>query len=104
MIRKLDELGRIVIPVEFRTKENWKQRDDIEIIENEHEIILKKHNYIPCSNCETKCDEDDLYCKKCGEKLWEEEEEEQFIENDEEGNAFALINESCELEDWEEER
>lgn len=30
--------------------------------------------------------------------------ERDFIENDEEGNAFALINESCELEDWEEER
>lgn len=34
MVRKLDELGRIVIPIEFRNINNWKERDQIEMIEN----------------------------------------------------------------------
>lgn len=69
MIRKLDELGRIVIPMEFRNFNNWNARDDIEIIENEDEIILRKHTDKKCKKCNNGVLKKDKYCSNCGTKL-----------------------------------
>src|SRR5699024_10489688 len=43
MIRKVDELGRVVIPIELRRSLHIKERDPVEIYINGDQIILKKH-------------------------------------------------------------
>lgn len=72
IVRKVDELGRIVLPVELRRTLNIEVRDPIEIFVNEDTILLKK--YAPaCILCgET----DDLIeyrgkkiCRECIGKL-----------------------------------
>ena len=42
IIRKLDELGRVVIPIELRNKFNISEKDPIEIYVEGSNIILKK--------------------------------------------------------------
>ena len=69
MIRKLDELGRIVIPKEFRKEYEWENNCKIDIIEYGNKIILKKHDTKICSNCNNECEKKDKYCSKCGEKV-----------------------------------
>ena len=69
MIRKLDELGRIVIPMEFRKKLNWNYKDEIDIIEIEDGVILKKYSRIQCKYCNNNVYKKDKYCSKCGNKL-----------------------------------
>ena len=44
IIRKVDELGRIVLPKEMRTTFDIKERDPIEIFVEGDNIILKKYN------------------------------------------------------------
>ncbi|SOC45090.1 AbrB/MazE/SpoVT family DNA-binding domain-containing protein [Salinicoccus kekensis] len=43
IVRKVDELGRIVIPIELRRILNIEIKDPIEILTNDDEIILKKY-------------------------------------------------------------
>ena len=43
IVRSVDELGRIVIPKEMRTKMNIKSSDPIEIYVEGDKIILKKY-------------------------------------------------------------
>ena len=43
IIRKIDDLGRIVLPMELRKKLGIDQRDPIEIYVDGDAIILKKH-------------------------------------------------------------
>lgn len=43
MVRKVDELGRVVIPIELRRSLGIKEKDPIEIYIEEDEIILKKY-------------------------------------------------------------
>lgn len=66
MYRKLDELGRIVIPIEFRNNNKWKHKDKIEIIEYDDEIILRKYKGKKCKKCNIKVYENDNYCSNCG--------------------------------------
>lgn len=69
MIRKIDELGRIVIPAEFRKKYNWNYKDSIDIIEYDDEIILRKDKGIQCKKCKTNVYDTDNYCSNCGKRL-----------------------------------
>ena len=52
IIRKLDELGRIVIPIEIRNQFNLLEKDQLEIYVKHNTIILKKYeeNCIICGN------------------------------------------------------
>lgn len=51
--RKIDELGRIVIPMEIRNNMNIKEKDDFQIyIENDKIILQKPNNY--CIYCHSK--------------------------------------------------
>ena len=52
IIRRIDELGRIVIPVELRNKLELTEKDYIEIFVEGHNIILKKaeQNCIFCGS------------------------------------------------------
>ena len=43
IIRKVDELGRVVIPVELRRLYDIEVRDAIEIFTDEDSIVLKKY-------------------------------------------------------------
>ncbi|MGG3801205.1 AbrB/MazE/SpoVT family DNA-binding domain-containing protein [Metabacillus fastidiosus] len=50
VVRKVDELGRIVIPIELRRVMNIKEKDSLEIFVEEDEIILKKYEpYMACA-------------------------------------------------------
>ncbi len=69
MIRKLDKLGRIVIPIEFRIKNNWNYKDPIDIIEYDNEIILRKDKGTQCEKCKTNICNTDNYCSNCGKKI-----------------------------------
>lgn len=44
IVRKLDELGRIVLPIEIRNNFGIGRRDAIEIFTSNDKIILKKYN------------------------------------------------------------
>ena len=46
IVRKIDDLGRIVIPKEIRKSLNIENNDDIEIFTEEDKIILKKYSYL----------------------------------------------------------
>ncbi len=42
IVRKLDELGRIVIPIELRRSLNIKEKDPLEIFVENERIVLKR--------------------------------------------------------------
>ena len=44
IVRKVDELGRVVIPVELRRSMNINIKDPLEIFVDGEMIILKKHS------------------------------------------------------------
>jgi len=49
IVRKVDELGRVVIPVELRKVLSLREKDPVEIFVDENQIILKK--YRPYNEC-----------------------------------------------------
>ena len=72
IVRKVDELGRIVIPIELRNKLDIAIKDPIEIFVEGSSIILKKYepNCIFCSGSkELSTYKDKLDCTKCLSKL-----------------------------------
>ena len=44
IVRKVDELGRIVLPVELRRVMNIQIKDSLEIMTEDDKIILKKYH------------------------------------------------------------
>ena len=50
IVRKLDELGRIVLPIELRRQMDPMEKDEIEIYVEDDRIILKKY-VVSCSIC-----------------------------------------------------
>lgn len=72
VVRKVDELGRIVLPIEIRKVLDIKQKDAIEIFTDDDKIILQKYQpaCIFCKNAS-----DVIYfngkriCKTCVEQL-----------------------------------
>lgn len=50
IVRNIDELGRIVVPKEMRTKMNISSSDPIEIYVEDDKIILKKYEN-SCALC-----------------------------------------------------
>jgi transcriptional pleiotropic regulator of transition state genes len=43
IVRKVDELGRVVIPIELRRTLNIEEKDSLEIYVDSEKIILKKY-------------------------------------------------------------
>ncbi len=68
IVRRIDELGRIVLPIELRNKMDIKNKDSIEIFVDEDRIILKKYEPA-CLFCGQAEDvilyKGRLICKKC---------------------------------------
>lgn len=70
--RRVDELGRIVIPIELRSKLNIKEKDALEIFVDGNSIILKKFekNCIFCGNTKNLIEfKDKQICPKCLDKI-----------------------------------
>lgn len=69
IIRKVDELGRIVLPKELRKNLEIQQGTSIEIFVHEDSIMLKKYNPVLCKKCGQHIEKEDKFCKYCGEKI-----------------------------------
>ena len=73
IVRELDNLGRVVIPMDWRRELNINAKDPIEIIKNGNEVIVKK--YVPgCHCCGSMSEKLVEYkgikiCKKCLETV-----------------------------------
>ena len=71
IVRKVEELGRVGIPIEIRNKFDVTE-DPIEIYVDGSTIILKKYepNCVFCGNTKSLISyKDKLVCSKCAEKL-----------------------------------
>lgn len=72
IVRRVDELGRVVIPIEIRNKFNIMEKDPIEIYVDGSSIILKKYEE-SCIFCDNKKDllnfNDKLICSDCAKKI-----------------------------------
>ena len=74
IVRKVDELGRVVIPIELRNKFEIAEKDPIEIYVDGSTIILK--NYEPicifCGNSKNLTEyKGKLICDKCANQIGE---------------------------------
>lgn len=72
IVRKVDELGRIVIPIELRRTLGIDIKDALEIYVDGEKIILKKYEpaCIFCNNTdEVQTFKGKLVCKACAEEL-----------------------------------
>ncbi len=72
IVRRVDELGRVVIPIELRNKFGIAEKDPIEIYVDGSNIILKKFepNCIFCGNSKKLVEYNGkLVCDKCLVKL-----------------------------------
>ncbi len=72
IIRRMDELGRVVIPIEIRNQFNIVEKDPIEIYVDGSSIVLKKFepNCIFCGNTKDLLTYNDkLICKNCSQKI-----------------------------------
>ncbi|GAA0503951.1 AbrB/MazE/SpoVT family DNA-binding domain-containing protein [Virgibacillus sp. MSP4-1] len=49
IVRKVDELGRVVIPIELRRTLDIHEKDSLEIYVDDDQIVLKK--YAPSNTC-----------------------------------------------------
>lgn len=72
IVRKVDELGRIVIPIELRRNLDIEERDSLEIYVEDDHIILKKYSPA-CAFCSNATDvtvfKGKNICRKCLEEL-----------------------------------
>ncbi|ABX43349.1 AbrB/MazE/SpoVT family DNA-binding domain-containing protein [Lachnoclostridium phytofermentans] len=59
IVRHIDGLGRIVLPMEMRKLQDIKEGDPLEIYVDYDSIVLKKH-------------QDECTCRVCGQKLGKE--------------------------------
>lgn len=72
IIRRVDELGRVVIPIEIRNQFNIVEKDPIEIFVDNSSIVLRKYE-LDCIFCGGTDDlieyKGKLICKKCAEEI-----------------------------------
>lgn len=68
VIRPIDELGRVVLPIELRKSMNIKKKDLLEIFVEGSHIILKRHqdSCIFCDSTENLVEyKNQTICKNC---------------------------------------
>ncbi len=75
IVRKVDELGRIVIPIELRRTLGVKEKDPLEIFVDQDKIILKKYEPA-CIFCGAAGNvitfKDKMICNDCTSSLLQE--------------------------------
>lgn len=79
IIRKMNELGRVVIPIEIRNQFDIVEKDPIEIYVDGSSIVLKKFepNCIFCGSTKNLLTYNDkLICKNCSTKIGKLKDEE----------------------------
>ena len=73
IMRRVDELGRVVLPIEIRRSLGIEERDALSIEQDEDRIILKKCQP-SCVFCKTMKNiityKDKCVCKECAEKIF----------------------------------
>ncbi|GAA0503079.1 AbrB/MazE/SpoVT family DNA-binding domain-containing protein [Salinibacillus aidingensis] len=74
LVRKVDELGRIVIPIELRRTMDINIKDPIEIFVDDDMIVLKKfRSHESCVICDNVKDTVDIkgkkVCYECAEEI-----------------------------------
>lgn len=72
IIRKVDELGRVVIPIELRNTLKIAEKDPIEIFVDGTSIVLKKHEStcVFCGSSKKLATyKDKLICEKCAKQI-----------------------------------
>ncbi len=72
IVRKLDNLGRIVLPIELRKTLNFSDNEALEIFTEGDSIVLKKYetSCIFCGNSKNVATfKDKCVCQKCIEKI-----------------------------------
>lgn len=72
IVRRMDELGRVVIPIEIRNKFDIKVKDPVEIFVDGSTIVLKKYepNCVFCGSTKNLVEYNNkLVCSKCSKKL-----------------------------------
>ena len=72
IVRRVDELGRVVIPIELRNKFGIAEKDPIEIYVDGSSIILKKYepNCVFCGRSQKLVDyKGKLICSKCAKQI-----------------------------------
>lgn len=77
LIRKVDELGRIVLPIEMRRVLDIKEKDQLEILNSGDAIIIRKYKpyCIFCGSEDIKLNyKDNNICKNCYNELKNSEE------------------------------
>lgn len=68
VIRRVDELGRVVIPIDMRTQLGIVEKDPLEIYVESDSIVLKKYEQkcIFCGNTKKLLNfENKIICRKC---------------------------------------
>ena len=72
IVRKIDELGRVVLPIELRRTFDINVKDPIEIFVDDDAIILKKYE-LSCIFCGSKKNVTEFknknVCAKCREEI-----------------------------------
>ncbi len=72
IVRRVDELGRVVLPIELRNKFGITEKDPMEIYVDGSSIILRKYepNCMFCGGSKKLVEfQDKLICEKCAEKI-----------------------------------
>lgn len=72
IVRKVDELGRIVVPIELRRSLGIGDRDAVEIYMKDDSIIIKKHqpSCVFCGSAENTIDyRGKVVCRDCIENM-----------------------------------
>lgn len=72
IVRKVDELGRIVIPIELRNNLKIAIKDPVEIYSEGNSIVLRKHeeSCVFCGSTKSLTQfKDKLICNKCSENI-----------------------------------
>ena len=72
IVRRMDELGRVVIPIELRNQFQIAEKDPIEIFVDGSSIVLKKYekSCLFCGNTKKlTIYKDKLICSKCIKQL-----------------------------------
>lgn len=78
IVRKIDDLGRMVIPIELRKTMNINKKDPMEIFVDEEKIILKKYEpaCIFCGSADDTIEyEGRTICGECMENMKELEKQ-----------------------------
>ncbi len=72
IVRKIDDLGRMVIPIELRKTMNINKKDPMEIFVDDDKIILKKYEpaCIFCGSADNTFDyEGRTICQECFDQM-----------------------------------